>query len=931
MSNATNYQNPMFAMDMMQQETTFQKLIHDAIFNRDDDSQSYRYICIFVFSIVLKEIVRSFLWKIKELNLWIYIGKMFESLNHVHFILKNSFSISARIQRYNNKYYKRFSLKRKNDNDVIEHINGVKQKNQHISKTLTMPFTSYNWEILLNSPYLTYKKLPSLSFNRNNVGNEIKYTEQLTDINIKYTNEDLTIDAYLKGNIKCYWVWNVKKQEVTLQDVGFSANLPQLPFQETNYSFLNALNCKQFTNQCLKIIQNEVFIPLASNSSNICDVKYINIQKKSVNSDIVIYYGCSSATCYVYTTQSRINNTNHFIEDITNILSTQNLLPQDDETIIRLHQEIMFLFVCMYCPTMQHDYAVVYVFEGMFFDFDIGSQHVKLAPYINTTTNYLFQTINKMPQIELVRSILRKNLKISKKTQHGFELIKDKDKCPTELTYAYNVDFPFMVNTELKSNYEDEKYNDVDNNFWKYWNIIMESSESLMKEKNELRLKTKEKDTTVNVYAIDIIENMVEHEIDNPKYKEYKYQNAVKEEQRQKETQTEDKDSKDSKKNSSFDYIPPPKLIIYKRENQVQKEHINSVHRDFSSIYLPEDEEHELITTLYNFRNRKEFLQNIGIPNKLGIMLHGLPGTGKTSIINAIATYLEKDLFYVHLDRIKSNEDLGKVFKYVYKEHKKGGIIVLEDVDAMTNVVHKRGLKGQCENKTYNESDKKSKIKYEDFCQIDDGHQISDNYSEGNSSDSSESLDEHERSIKKQMKKLGRQKKKDNKSLKNILDIRNNKEGSLTLEYLLNILQGSLTIDDTIFVSTTNCYEKLDEAFVRDGRFDYTIKMTCCSRHQIQKIYKSFFDEDLHEDVVNSFCENKWTTSSIMMHLSKFVFCDVQKILISKKIGLSEAIHHYNKCLDLNINETLIVENDKNENLKLKQILMFEKFLQKTH
>ena len=70
--------------------------------------------------------------------------------------------------------------------------------------------------------------------------------------------------------------------------------------------------------------------------------------------------------------------------------------------------------------------------------------------------------------------------------------------------------------------------------------------------------------------------------------------------------------------------------------------------------------------------------------------MYGEPGTGKSSTIQAIATYLEKDIYYVSLSNVETNEELLMIFDYVNSETVGNAIIVFEDIDAMTHVVHKR-------------------------------------------------------------------------------------------------------------------------------------------------------------------------------------------------------------------------------------------------
>ncbi|MGL5765956.1 MAG: AAA family ATPase [Sarcina sp.] len=55
---------------------------------------------------------------------------------------------------------------------------------------------------------------------------------------------------------------------------------------------------------------------------------------------------------------------------------------------------------------------------------------------------------------------------------------------------------------------------------------------------------------------------------------------------------------------------------------------------------------------------------------------------------------------------------------------------------------------------------------------------------------------------------------------------RENNDDSSLLGVVLNLLDGSLSPSDVVFVATTNYIEKLDKALIRDGRFDLKIEMS---------------------------------------------------------------------------------------------------------
>ena len=151
-------------------------------------------------------------------------------------------------------------------------------------------------------------------------------------------------------------------------------------------------------------------------------------------------------------------------------------------------------------------------------------------------------------------------------------------------------------------------------------------------------------------------------------------------------------------------------------------------------------------------------MDELGIPNKLGILLYGEPGCGKTTTIVTIASYFGRDIFYINLKSVSTNDELKMIFDHINTKHSGGGIIVLEDIDAMTTIVNKRV----------------SEDSYEDIGTTD------------------------------------------------LIETTNN---SITLEYLLNLLDGTLTYNDSIVIITTNHIEKLDPAIYRAGRIDNLIEM----------------------------------------------------------------------------------------------------------
>ena len=120
--------------------------------------------------------------------------------------------------------------------------------------------------------------------------------------------------------------------------------------------------------------------------------------------------------------------------------------------------------------------------------------------------------------------------------------------------------------------------------------------------------------------------------------------------------------------------------------------------KTFESLFFQEKE--RLLDIVDHFVEKSGKYAVKGYPHKLGLLLHGPPGTGKTSLIKALAQYTGRSIVNLSLSKISTNSELRDlVFGNKYQVEGENVplklgfedvIFVLEDVDAESKVVRRR-------------------------------------------------------------------------------------------------------------------------------------------------------------------------------------------------------------------------------------------------
>ncbi|KAH9964933.1 P-loop containing nucleoside triphosphate hydrolase protein [Russula dissimulans] len=239
------------------------------------------------------------------------------------------------------------------------------------------------------------------------------------------------------------------------------------------------------------------------------------------------------------------------------------------------------------------------------------------------------------------------------------------------------------------------------------------------------------------------------------------------------------------------------RIQIYFADSYGSWRYTDSRHkRPLSSIVLNPGVKEMLVADAKDFLKSEKWYADRGIPFRRGYLLYGVPGSGKSSLIHALAGELMLDIYVVSLSSSWINDStlttlMGRVPSRC--------IVLLEDLDAaFTRSVTR--AKDKEKDKDKKKSDSKS-----------------DNEDESSSGGSSS-------------------RSRRNRNKENLSDV-----NTLTLSGLLNALDGVAAAEGRILFATTNHLEQLDPALCRPGRMDVWIEFKNASKFQAEHLFRNFF------------------------------------------------------------------------------------------
>ncbi|ODN83214.1 hypothetical protein, variant [Cryptococcus amylolentus CBS 6039] len=226
--------------------------------------------------------------------------------------------------------------------------------------------------------------------------------------------------------------------------------------------------------------------------------------------------------------------------------------------------------------------------------------------------------------------------------------------------------------------------------------------------------------------------------------------------------------------------------------------------REWGSVILPPGMKEEILEDVKRFLSEKDrnWHASRGIPHRKGMVLYGEPGTGKTSLVTALASKLNIDMYIVNpAQRGMDDAKLSTLLRNCPSET----IVLIEDIDCIFPSGRHNNVSAML---SAVDETPGGEI---DGLQADDG---------GEAEVQLDGAASHRDAF---------------------VGGGGQPPSTVTISGLLNALDGVSSQEGCVIIATTNHLERLDPALIREGRFDNHIHFTFLIPRQAHDLYIHLF------------------------------------------------------------------------------------------
>jgi hypothetical protein len=303
-----------------------------------------------------------------------------------------------------------------------------------------------------------------------------------------------------------------------------------------------------------------------------------------------------------------------------------------------------------------------------------------------------------------------------------------------------------------------------------------------------------------------------------------------------------------------------PRILRYASDGGISHDGYVNPRRTLSALFF--DQRDELERMVEAFKAGTLVPPHVPLDSKLGVLLHGPPGTGKTAVVCAVALALGRDLILVDMRDVTSRADFSQLMR-----HSRTHVVLFDELDLVLGALKRPEGKDDDDDDddgmggfgysgpfgypgAYGGGAAFRAVTYgggkhddSDAESDDESRRSGSDDGEHDDSDGGDGGDSPKPKKGKKAKKAAKwdpaawakkqraAREKEKRAMANVLD----------LAYVLTAMDGVACMSGSVVFATTNCPDKLDPALRRPGRLGYDLELTYASRTSLTAMLKFVF------------------------------------------------------------------------------------------